>query len=161
MSHESNKSIREHLHDFLGWLDIEKGLSSKTQENYSRFLKKFFDWLDSKKLSHLKPHELTPEHIWKYRIFLARQTRSLHSQKPLKKATQNFYLIALRSLLNYFAERDILSLPSEKIKLAREKDEGGVSFLNLEQIEKLFAGPDTTSRQGLRDRSILEVFFST
>jgi len=151
---QSQKSIPQHLQDFLDWLDVEKGLSSKSQENYARFLKKFLDWLKNNDLENLKPHALTPDHIWKYRVFLSRQ-------KPLKRSTQNYYLIALRSLLNYFADRDIVSLPSEKIKLARDKEERQVRFLTLEQLEKLFAAPDTSAFRGLRDRAILESFFST
>ncbi|MCK4474187.1 tyrosine-type recombinase/integrase [Candidatus Parcubacteria bacterium] len=154
------KPIPSHLADFLDWLEIEKGLSSKSQENYARFLKRFLDWLKINNLENIKPHELSPEHIWKYRVFLSRQSHP-KSSTPLKKSTQNYYLIALRSLLNYFAERDILSLPAEKIKLARNKEERQVRFLNLEQLEKLFSVPNTSIIQGLRDRAILEVFFST
>ena len=36
-----NKVVTEYLIDFLDFLEIEKGLSAKTQENYSRFLNKF------------------------------------------------------------------------------------------------------------------------
>ncbi len=157
---KSSKPISQHLSDFLDWLEIEKGLSSKSQENYSRFLKKFLDWLKINNLENIKPHELTPQHIWKYRVFLSRQYIS-RTKKPLKKSTQNYYLIALRSLLNYFAERDILSLPAEKIKLAKERKEKQVRFLNLEQLKKLFSAPDTSKIQGLRDRAILETLFST
>jgi len=153
---KSQKPIPQHLTDFLDWLDIEKGLSNKSQENYSRFLKKFIDWLKENNLEDLKPHEFSPTHIWNYRVYLSRQ-----SKKPLKKSTQNYYLIALRSFLNYFANRDILSLPSEKIKLAKDKDEKTVHFLTLEQIEKLLSVPDTNKKSGLRDRTILEVLFST
>ncbi len=164
---KSPKSIAKYLNDFLDWLEIEKGLSSKSQENYARFLKRFLDWLKLNKLENLKPHELTPEHIWQYRTYLARQRvvkksyDPSNAQKSLKKTTQNYYLIALRSLLNFFADRNILSLPAEKIKLAKDKDGKVVSFLNLEQLEKLFAAPDTSKIQGLRDRAILELFFST
>lgn len=157
---ESPKPIPSHLTDFLDWLEIEEGLSSKSQENYSRFIKKFLDWLKINSLTNLKPHELTPKHIWEYRVFLSRQYTP-KTKKPLKKSTQNYYLIALRSLLNYFANRDILSLPSEKIKLAKDTDEKQVRFLNLEQVEKLLAAPDTSKVQGLRDRAILESLFST
>jgi len=157
---KSEKSIPHHVSDFLDWLDIEKGLSSKSQENYSRFLKRFLDWLKINKLHNLRPHDLTSDHIWKYRVFLSRQSRP-HSSTPLKKSTQNYYLIALRSFLNYFAERDIMSLPSEKIKLARDKSDKHVRFLTFEQLEKLFEIPKTSTPQGLRDRAILEVFFST
>lgn len=153
---KSSKPILEHLTDFLDWLDIEKGLSNKSQENYSRFLKKFFGWLKTNNLSDLKPHELSPTHIWDYRVFLSRQ-----SKIPLKKSTQNYYLIALRSLLNFFADRDIITLPSEKIKLAKDKSERAVHFLSLDQIEKLLSMPNSLKRAGLRDRAILESLFST
>jgi len=157
---KSQKPIPHHLNDFLDWLEIEKGLSSKSQENYSRFLKKFLDWLKINKIEQLKPHELTSEHIWKYRAYLARQYVP-KIKKTLKKTTQNYYLIALRSLLNFFADRDILSLPAEKIKLAKYKDARVISFLNLEQLEKLFAAPDISKINELRDRAILESLFST
>ncbi|MBU1137258.1 tyrosine-type recombinase/integrase [Patescibacteria group bacterium] len=152
----SQKPIFQYLTDFLDWLDIEKGLSNKSQENYSRFLKKFMDWLEEKSLKDLKPHDLSPAHIWDYRVYLSRQ-----SKKPLKKSTQNYYLIALRSFLNFFADKDIVSLPAEKIKLAKIKDNKSVHFLNLEQIEKLLSSPDTSKKQELRDRAILESLFST
>ena len=157
---KSNIPLPRHLNDFLDWLEIEKGLSSKTQENYSRFLKKFIVWLEKNNLKNLKPHELSPDHIWKYRAYLARQA-SPKIGKNLKKSTQNYYLIALRSLLNFFADRDILSLPSEKIKLARKQDGKVVSFLNLEQIALLLSTPDLSKVNGLRDRAILETLFST
>ena len=157
---QSSKPIPSHFSDFLDWLEIEKGLSSKSQENYARFLKKFLDWLKINNLENLKPHELTPEYVRKYRLFLSRQYLS-NTKQPLKKSTQRYYLIALRSLLNYFTDRDILSLPTEKIKLARDKSEREVRFLTVEQLEKLFSAPDTSTVQGLRDRSILEVLFST
>lgn len=151
---KSDRSIPNHISDFLDWLDIEKGLSSKSQENYGRFIKRFIDWLSSSKLSSLKPHELAQDHIWNYRVFLSRSA-------TLKKSTQNYYLIAVRSLLNYFANKDIQSLPSEKIALARDKDERKVRFLTLEQLKALLETPDTKVPTGLRDRAILEAFFST
>lgn len=154
--HQSLKAIPEHLQEFLDWLDIEKGLSSKSQENYARFLNKFISWMKESKLYSLKPHELTPDHVRQYRIFLSR-----NPVKPLKKSTQNYYLIALRALLNYFADRDIVSLPSEKIKLAKAQEDRQVRFLTIEQLQKLFDAPDTSTFRGLRDRAILETFFST
>jgi integrase/recombinase XerD len=153
---KSQKPLPQHVSDFLDWLEIEKGLSTKSQENYSRFINKFISWLKDSNLSSLTPDTLTPDHIRQYRLFLSR-----NSLKPLKKSTQNYYLIALRSLLNYFADRDILSLPSEKIKLARDKEDRQVRFLTLEQLQKLFEAPDIKTFQGLRDRTMLETFFST
>ncbi len=156
---KSNKPMPKHVNDFLDWIDVEKGLSSKTQENYRRFLEKFLLWLRKNKLEELLPHQLTPEHIWDYRVYLARQSTTFG--KSLKKTTQNYYLIALRAFLSYFAVKDILSMPPEKIALSRPDKEKVVKFLTLEQLDKLFSAPDTSTAQGLRDRAILEVFFST
>lgn len=157
---KSGKPLPRHLEDFLDWIDVEKGLASKSQENYARFLKRFFGWLALKNLSSLKPHELTPEHIFGYRLYLSRECRS-PAGTPLKKNTQNYYLIALRIFLNFFAHRNIESLPAEKVELARNKEERQVRFLTLEQLKKLFAAPNVATARGLRDRAMLETFFST
>jgi len=156
----SNKSIISHLSDFLDYSEIEKGLSSETQKNYHRFLEKFFKWLRENNLENLKPHELTNDHIWKYRLHLSRSLNE-RSKTGLKKSTQNYYLIALRNLLSYFVEKDIASLPPEKIKLAKDKNNKEINFLKIEQLEKLLLAPDTKTIAGLRDRSILESLFST
>jgi site-specific recombinase XerD len=155
-----NKPIIEYLTDFLDFLEIEKGLASKSQENYARFLNKFFNWLNDNNLSDLPPKNLNSDHIWKYRVFLSRHT-DLRTKKNLKKSTQNYYLIALRSLLEFFVEKDIASLSPTKIKLAKEKSIKEVKFLKLEEIERLLLAPDIKSESGLRDRSILETLFST
>ncbi|MGB2761994.1 MAG: tyrosine-type recombinase/integrase [Minisyncoccales bacterium] len=155
-----NKPIKDLLSDYLDWLELEKGLANKSQENYSRFLKKFFDFLKINKIENIKPYELTTDHIWKYRLFLSRQYLQ-KDKKPLKRSTQNYYLIALRSLLNYFTEKDILSLPPEKIKLPKEKEERTVNFLTLEQVKRLLDAPKNSNIRGLRDKTILETFFST
>lgn len=158
---KSNQSILEHIRGFFEYLDIEKGLSNNTQETYARFLNNFSDWLKENKLEELKPHQLTEKNIWDYRVFLSRHINKTKKQ-TLKRSTQNYYLIALRNLLKYFSDKDILSLPAEKIKLAKSKsDERVVNFLNLNQVKNLLEIPKTSNVTGLRDRAILEVLFST
>lgn len=156
---KDSRPIIEHINDFLEYLDIEKGLSNKSQETYERFLRKFAKWVKINNLEALLPHELTEEHIRKYRVFLS-QSFNKATKEPIKRSTQNYYLISLRNLLNYFADRDILSLPAEKIKLIKEK-ERSVKFLDLDQIKKLLSTPNTKTLIGLRDKAILESFFST
>ncbi len=157
---KSDKPIIDHILDFLEYADVEKNLGNKTQLTYHRLLKKFCDWLNSENLSAILPHQLSSEHIWKYRVFLSKNINKNNNQL-LKKSSQNYYLIALRNLLNYFADRDILSLPSEKIKLSKKRKDIKVKFLNLDQVEKLLLAPNINSQIGIRDRAILETLFST
>ena len=159
MNH-SNKPIIKHIPDFLDYCEIEKGLSDNTQKNYSRYLKKFTDWLLLTEKKDLLPHQLTPEIVWDYRLYLARYKDT--KNKPLSKLTQNYYLIALRALLSFFTDKDIISLPADKIKLSKDaQKEKTIKFLTLEQIEKLLLAPNTENITGLRDRAILESLFST
>lgn len=154
------KSIQDYLGDFLDYCEIEKGLSSKTQENYSRFLNKFFYWLDDTDQSDLEPQKLNPDHIWSYKVFLSRRADP-KTKKTLKKSTQNYYLIALRSLLEFFVEKNIASLPPSKVKLAKDKSDKEIKFLKLDQLSKLLDSPATDTIIGLRDKAILETLFST
>ena len=157
---DSSTPIIKHLNDFLDWIDVEKGLASTTQENYARFLERFFDWLRNNDLTDLKPHDLSEDHVWKYRIYLARHATGKKSE-GLMRSTQQYYLIGLRSLLRYFTKRDITSLPPDKIILPKDDSGDEVRNLSIDQLKKIFAKPDTSTKSGLRDRAILETFFST
>jgi len=157
---KSTIPIIKHITDFLDYCEVEKGLSDNTQKNYQRYLTKFISWLKKTKKETLLPHELTAEDIWAYRLYLSRYTDK--KGRPLKKVTQNYYLIALRALLGYFSAKDVVSLPADKIALPKgAKAEKTVKFLNLEQIERLLLAPNTKKSTGLRDRAILESLFST
>ncbi|KKS91481.1 MAG: Tyrosine recombinase XerC [Parcubacteria group bacterium GW2011_GWF2_43_11] len=157
---KSDKSIIQHIPDFLDYCEVEKGLADKTQENYKRYLDKFVLWLKSSHEQDLTPQELTSDHIWAYRLYLSRfQSQNGHS---LKKVTQNYYLIALRAFLGYFVAKDVVSVPPDKIALPKDaRAEKTVKFLNLDQVEKLLMAPKTEEKDGLRDRAILEALFST
>ncbi len=156
------KALPQYLSDFLDYCEVEKGLSPVTTKNYSRFLARFFEWLRKNNLERITPEDLTADHVWKYRLWLSRLPNGVRKINPnLTISTQTRYLIALRAFLAYFHEKDIPSLPTEKIKLPKEKRERLVKFLPLDQIEKLLGSPNTKTETGARDRAILETFFST
>ena len=152
--------ISEHILPFLDYCEVEKGLSNNTQRNYNQYLRLFTGWLKIVGQEKLFPHEFTTKHLWDYRLYIARKY-----QNPkggfLSKKSQNYYLIALRALLNYFADRDIDSLPSSKVKLAKQKSDDNISFLEASDVEKMLSIFDTDTFKGLRDRAILELFFSS
>lgn len=157
---KSNTTLIKHIPTFLEYCEVEKGLSPVSSKNYYNFLKVFVEWLTKSKLSNLLPHELTAEHVWNYRLYLSRKQD--YKGAYLKKTSQSYYLRALRNLLKYLTDKDIVTLPSEKIKLPKLTDKDKqIKFLNFDQIEKLLSMPDTSNPDGLRDRTILEVLFST
>lgn len=158
---KSNKPIIKHITDFLEYCEIEKGLSQSSVKTYKRFIYIFEKWLTVKGYKDLKPHQLTNNHIWAYRVYLSRYINP-NTKKGLKRSTQALYLITLRSFLSFLADKDILALPIDKVKLPKDSEKDRiVKFLSLNQLQKLLDMPDIETRTGLRDRAILEVLFST
>ena len=137
---------------FLEHLEIEKGRSLKTIENYDHYLSRFLAYSKT-----TKPSGITPTVIREYRLWLNRQPGITDS---LKRRTQTYYLIALRAFLKYIRKRNIETMSPEGIELAKvpERD---IDLITTDELERLLASPGATSLQALRDRAILELFFST
>ncbi len=133
--------------DYLEYLEIEKGRSIKTIENYKRYISKFFQFAKAQ-----YPEDIKENDIKEFRLYLNR--------KGILPKTQNYYLIAIRGFLKYLAKQGIKSLPPEKIELAKLK-EREITFLTDEEIERLLNAPDGNDLYSLRDRAILETLFST
>lgn len=160
MAQSSIAPIPEYLVPFLDYCEIEKGLSKNTQRNYRHYLTVFINWLHHTNNSSLTPPDLTADNVWDYRLYLAR-TYTTPAGNHLSRTSQNYYLIALRALLNYFADRDIETLPASKVKLAKQQSGNTITFLDLNDVEAMLAVPDTSTLSGLRDRAIMELFFSS
>ncbi len=142
---------------FLEYLEIERGRSVKTIENYDRYLQKFFEFAKVD-----EPSQLTEELVRTFRLYLNRQpgTRAGNRTEPMKRRTQNYYLIAVRAFLKYVRKRGIPSLSPETIELAKVP-ERSLDLITSAELDRLMKAPDTSTPQGLRDRAILELLFST
>jgi len=151
-------SLSSLIADFLEYLEIEKGRSPLTIREYEHYLKRFDDWL-SQNSSALEPEDIDLELIRKYRLYLAHLRN--RNGVPLKRNTQTYYIIALRSFLRYLVvQRDIPTLSPEKVELPKQISRS-VTFLNPGQLDRLLNSPKISNEAGLRDKAILETLFST
>lgn len=140
--------------DFLEYLEIEQNRSQKTIQNYDHYLTRLIDFADN----DLLVSDITPELIRKWRLWLNRLGTNVSDE--LGKSTQNYHLIALRGFLKFCAKRNIPALTADKIELARTKRKQ-VTFLNEDELARLFSQPDLDKLAGVRDRAILELLFSS
>lgn len=157
----------DHLkREFLEHVEIEKGNSLKTVNNYDHYISRFLEFA---KIS--EPNEITDNNIREFRLFLNRQPGvKVRGQQSgtLKKNTQNYHLIALRSFLKYLMKRRITSLPPDRIDLAKIK-ERSLDLISTDELNRLLKAPLVENIAGkkddtlkvLRDKAILELFFST
>jgi site-specific recombinase XerD len=149
--------LAKQIDNFLEYLEIEKNSSKLTIRNYRYYLSVFHDWYSST-LPGKTVENLDLTIIRKYRVHLANYVDDKGQSR--KKVTQNYYVIALRSFLRFLIKNDVKTLEPSKIDLPKTESRS-LKFLERDQIERLVTMPDTSKEEGIRDRTILEVLFST
>ncbi len=150
------------IKDFLEYLEIERNVSQLTIRNYAHYLRRFLGFLEtyspSPAVKSVKSSDITSESIRQYRLYLSRFIDA--HDISLKRVTQNYHLIALRSFLKYLLKRDIAVVAPEKIDLPKAESRS-IKFLEREQVDRLLNMPEISTPDGLRDKAILETLFST
>jgi site-specific recombinase XerD len=139
--------------DFLEYLETTQNRSQKTIRNYDHYLTRLVDFAGD-----IDVGDINQELVRKWRIWLVRLGTNVSNE--LGMPTLNYHLIALRSFLKFCAKQDMPALSAEKIELPKLKRKQ-VTFLNEDELARLFAQPDISKINGLRDRAILELLFSS
>lgn len=140
--------------DFLEYLELERNASQLTIKNYDHYLKRFLEFG-----GEIEPKDIDLNLIRKYRLYLARYIDP-KTGRPLKRVTQNYFMIALRAYLRYLARVDVETLSAEKVELG-DSEPRPLKVLDDAHLRSLLEAPDTSKKDGLRDRAILETLFST
>ncbi|MCA9365392.1 tyrosine-type recombinase/integrase [Candidatus Kaiserbacteria bacterium] len=150
-------NLEEAKRQFLEYLEIERGRSVKTIENYDRYLTRFLEYSKAK-----KPSDITEKKIRDFRLWLNRQPGTKYGRKvdSMKRRTQNYYLIALRAFLKFMRKREIECVSPEVIELAKVS-ERSLDLITNQELKRLRAAPKTNTLRGMRDKAILELLFST
>lgn len=139
---------------FLEYLELEKNKAQKTIKNYSFYLNKF------QKLNNVPDASaITPQLVRQFKLSLNRVKDA--KGKSLKKVTINYHLIALRSFLKYLIRVEGLEVMApDRVELLDEEDRE-IKTLNEEDLQRLLDGPNLNTKEGRRDRAILELLFSS
>lgn len=152
--------VKDAIQQFLDYCELDRNLSQKTIRMYSYYLEFFHTWLSSNFEDIAKDIEqLTDTHVRKFRLFLAQQYKNPY-KGMLKRQSQNYFLIALRSMLRFLVREEMNVLSPDKILLGKVRDRE-IKFLSPQDLEKLCTTPNIKTQTGLRDKAIIEVLFST
>lgn len=158
--------IKEAVLRFLEYCELDKNLSIKTVRMYGYYLQFFQEWLT--KVQSLKfkvKNDFSVENIDEniirnFRLYLSHQYKNPFKGE-LKRQTQNYFLVALRSFFRYLIRQKLKVISPEMIDLGKLRDRN-IKFLLEEDLEKLFNAVDLGRNiLGHRDRAIIEVLFST
>ena len=151
--------VADLINEFLESLEVESGRSRYTTRNYELYLSRILEFQNEfDPENDLRPEDITEEWLRKYRLWLNRYTTE--RGKNLTVMTQNYHLIALRGFLKYLAKRKIKSLDPVLVELPRTH-RAQVTFLYVDEINRIVEQIPLDTEDGLRDKAIFELLFST
>lgn len=139
--------------EFFDHLEIELGRSPRTLESYAQVLYSFFQWGNI-----TVPSDITTEKVREYRLHLNRKQN--RQGETLKKNTQSYHAIVLRTFLKYLAKQDVKTLPAEKIEVGKAEDRR-IDFLEYDEVIRLIEATAGKTPKTLRDRAMIELLFSS
>ncbi len=163
--------INQAKRQFLEYVEIERGRALNTVRNYEHYLDVFFKF---GKITHTA--DINEDILREFRLHLNRSKGVKikgQSQGTMKKSSQNYYLIALRSFLKYLRKRGVTAMMPDVIELAKTGSRD-IDPLSGDELKRFLNAPLTKNLNKenktetpdeilarLRDHAILELFFST
>jgi integrase/recombinase XerC len=141
---------------FLEYLKVVKNASSHTIRNYAIDLSTLQKFLTSSEDATAKDYPLEKIDRKTIRNFLAQQTALKQNKKTIVRR-----LSTLRSFFKYACDQKIITTNPTEILETPKLEKKIPSPLSYDQIKHLFDLPNTTTYLGLRDRTIMELFYSS
>ncbi len=151
------ESMAAWINRYLEWTKIQN-YSPCTVASRRGQLSIFLEWCLARDLNH--PNELTKPIIESYQRHLF-YNRSAHG-KTLSFTRQRSLLFNVKSFLGWLAKHNhILYNPASELELPRQIQRQLPDVLTPDEMEKILAQCDLDDPFGIRDRAILETFYST
>lgn len=136
--------------EFLTYIQVEKGLARLTLESYERDLTRLQEWAagNGKQVA-----ELTRADLRKWIASLSREGLAPTSVARAVSATRGFFKFLM-------LDGHIKSHPAEDLDTP-QRFSYLPKFLTEDEINQLFAAPNISTPEGIRDRAILEIMYAS
>lgn len=126
----------------------------------SQSLSTFFLWLAEQGIDDVR--EITCEHIRNYKLWLHHPSKTSKPSAHYTTYTIHTKLCTVRRFFEYLETTDAILLnPCAGIVLPKLENRLPRSILTQEEARRLLDAPDTQTKKGIRDKAILELFYST
>src|SRR3990167_5963704 len=148
--------IKSAILNFLEYCELDRNLSLKTVRMYGYYLQFFQTWLLKHKTLNTKletsdyeVEKIDENIIREFRLYLSHQYKNKFKGE-LKRQTQSYFLVALRSFFRYLIRQDMKVISPDKIELGKQKDRE-IKFLRDDQLKALFEAVSPKNEMGVRD----------
>lgn len=150
-------SLYHQMRPFLQWM-LTMHYSPRTVDNRELYLRYFIQWCDERGL--VRPQEITRPILERYQRHLF-----LHRKKdgqPLSTRSQGTRIVPIRAWFKWLTKNNhILYNPAADLELPRQEQRLPRHILTTDEAERVLNVPDASTPMGVRDRAMLETFYST
>lgn len=139
------------VENFLAWLELERGLSQNTLAAYARDLAHFSKYLEQQQITDWNKVDEHTIRAWTSHL----------SREDYARSSQARKLSTVRTFARHLVQEDVRKDDFTELvanpKLIRKLPD----VLTYDELKRLLEVPDTATSYGLRDRAILELFYSS
>ena len=146
-----NKSDARLLKKYMNHIKLEKRLAANSVESYERDLTDFLEYLDSCGSCITQADSVN---VSEYVVHLSKDRN--FSDRSLARS-----ISSLRGFFKFLLEDDYIIPEMLEILEPVKLKESLPVFLTYEELQKLFSVVDTSTASGFRDRTMLEMFYSS
>jgi len=145
--------LKRYIEQFKQYI---KGLnySPRTIGDYGMQLKFFAEYLRDQDIDQLQLINKEALRNYQSSLFMRQPSISLETQYARLTAVKTFFRYLLK-------KNDVFYDPSAEIELPRRKKSLPRDVMSIKEVKKLLNQPDVDTALGLRDKAILEIFYST
>lgn len=144
---------------FILWRQ-ERNYSEKGIFSHARHIYHFIEWCHIRGLAF--PQEITRPIMERYQSALHQQHYKNNQDKPLSVRTQHHRLTAIKTWFTWMSKQSlILANPAVDLEMPKLMTQLPRYILSVNEIEHILRLPDLSTPQGIRDRALLEVLWST
>jgi integrase/recombinase XerD len=142
---------------YIEWLQVHN-YAAPTVLNRQMYLGYFLAWCAERGLT--QPREITKPILERYQRSLYQHRK--RNGEPLTFRGQHARLVPIRALFKWLARQNhLLYNPASELELPRLEQRLPKHVLTKSEVEQVINQPDTSEPMGVRDRAILETFYST
>lgn len=134
------------------------GVSKDTTKRRTSALRRFILWCNERDLQ--QPQQITKPILERYKRYLFYYRKP--DGNPLSIGSQNVMLTPIRSFFKWLTrENHILYNPASELEVPKKPKRLPRAILQLDDIENVLNQTNIDTVQGIRDRAIIEVLYST
>jgi integrase/recombinase XerC len=152
-SKDGKKPLDAYISAFEEYLRHEKNASEHTLINYLNDLGQFKEFLGAGK------HGKGDVRSIDYRVI--RHFLSFLHQRKYKKSSIGRKVASLRAFFRFLHREKIIEVNPAKVVATPKTEKKHPRFLTVDEAFRLMEAPDEKTLSGLRDKAILEVFYSS